>query len=139
MPSKCEQDILHPYGGGGRTMEPIGAAHHLDSSVPDHFFVSLPNANCARKNGTEAGAVSTAPYFYYDILPISYTYIKIIGSAGLHESTNKTIFNANYVPNELEGEDNVAFSCQRWLFLFRVHHLIDAVQRFLQHFRDRCC
>lgn len=70
VPSEFSQDILHPHGGGDLTKDPIGAAEHLYPSITYHPFVSPPNADWARKNGVEAGAVPTAPYFYSDILPI---------------------------------------------------------------------
>ncbi|WP_133406117.1 aminomethyl-transferring glycine dehydrogenase [Parashewanella tropica] len=84
-----------PHGGGGPGMGPIGVKAHLAPFVAGHSLV---------KPGRESdnnGAVSAAPYGSASILPISYMYIRLLGSKGLKQSTQIAILNANYVTKKL--------------------------------------
>lgn len=117
-PGEIGADVCHlnlhktfciPHGGGGPGMGPIGVAEQLAPFLPDHPLVSPPNADRARNNGVETGAVSAAPYGSSAILPISYMYIKMMGSAGLREATEQAILNANYMAKKLEGAYDVVF------------------------------
>jgi glycine dehydrogenase len=85
-----------PHGGGGPGMGPIGVKAHLMPFLPGHAVVdSNPN--------TEAiGAVSAAPWGSGSILPISWMYIALMGSAGLTKATEVAILNANYIAKRLE-------------------------------------
>jgi glycine dehydrogenase len=47
------------------------------------------------------GAVSAAPWGSASILPISWTYIKMMGGEGLTEATRIAILNANYIAHRL--------------------------------------
>jgi glycine dehydrogenase len=49
------------------------------------------------------GAISAAPWGSASILPISYMYIKMMGSEGLKKATEVAILNANYIAQKLEG------------------------------------
>lgn len=79
-----------PHGGGGPGVGPIAVAEHLVPFLPGHPIV---------KTGGEKGitAVSAAPYGSAFILPISYTYIKLLGGKGLTDATKYAILNANYL------------------------------------------
>ncbi|RDV29107.1 aminomethyl-transferring glycine dehydrogenase [Alteromonas aestuariivivens] len=92
-----------PHGGGGPGMGPIGVKSHLAPFLPNHAVVNIENA------GKDCGAVSAAPWGSASILPISYMYIKMMGSAGLRKATEVAILNANYVAKSLEGHYNVLF------------------------------
>lgn len=48
------------------------------------------------------GTISAAPWGSALILPISYTYIAMMGSKGLTEASKIAILNANYMANRLE-------------------------------------
>ena len=48
------------------------------------------------------GAVSSAPWGSASILPISWAYIRLMGSAALREATCYAILNANYVAKRLD-------------------------------------
>ncbi|WP_341210331.1 aminomethyl-transferring glycine dehydrogenase, partial [Alteromonas stellipolaris] len=92
-----------PHGGGGPGMGPIGVKSHLAPFLPNHTVVNIETA------GKDCGAVSAAPWGSASILPISYMYIKMMGSAGLRKATEVAILNANYVANALEGHYNVLY------------------------------
>ncbi len=85
-----------PHGGGGPGMGPIGVKAHLAPFVPGHQVVAI--------NGvlTRQGAVSAAPFGSASILPISWMYIRMMGSEGLKQASQVAILNANYVATRLQ-------------------------------------
>lgn len=85
-----------PHGGGGPGVGPICVAAHLAPFLPHHVVVH----GVGGKKGV--GAVSAAPWGSASILPISYTYIAMMGAAGLTEATKIAILNANYVAARLD-------------------------------------
>ncbi|MFC6591638.1 aminomethyl-transferring glycine dehydrogenase [Deinococcus lacus] len=84
-----------PHGGGGPGMGPIGVKSHLAPYLPNHAVQPVSDS------GT--GAVSAAQYGSASILPISYLYMKLLGSRGLRESTQVALLSANYIAKKLEG------------------------------------
>jgi glycine dehydrogenase len=85
-----------PHGGGGPGMGPIGVAAHLAPFLPRHSVVGGVGGDPG------VGAVSAAPWGSASILPISYTYIAMMGAAGLTQTTKIAILNANYIAKRLE-------------------------------------
>ena len=84
-----------PHGGGGPGMGPIGVMPHLVPFLPGHSVVPT--------GGEQGiGAVAAAPWGSASILPISWMYIAMMGSAGLTEATKVAILNANYIARRLE-------------------------------------
>ncbi|MDW8480930.1 MAG: aminomethyl-transferring glycine dehydrogenase [Meiothermus sp.] len=83
-----------PHGGGGPGAGPIVVKAHLAPFLPGHP---------ALDGGTApVGPVSAAPFGSASILPISYAYIAMMGSAGLKRATEVAILNANYIAARLE-------------------------------------
>ncbi len=91
-----------PHGGGGPGMGPIGVAAHLAPFLPGHPII--PQAG-----RTTLGAVSAAPWGSASILPISWTYIKMMGGEGLTDATKVAILNANYVAKRLEPHFGILY------------------------------
>ncbi|NEQ80210.1 MAG: aminomethyl-transferring glycine dehydrogenase [Moorea sp. SIO2I5] len=83
-----------PHGGGGPGMGPIGVMPHL---VP-----FLPKTLQPQPSTLSIGAISAAPWGSASILPISWMYIAMMGSAGLTEATKVAILNANYMAKRLD-------------------------------------
>ena len=84
-----------PHGGGGPGEGPIGVALHLVPFLPSHPLLKSKNENAIH-------AVSASPFGSAMILPISHSYIKMMGSDGLTEATKMAILNANYIKTRLE-------------------------------------
>ena len=85
-----------PHGGGGPGVGPIGVQAHLSPFLPNSPVV-------AGIGGAQSfGPVSSAPYGSASVMPISYAYIAMMGSAGLKEATEFAILNANYVAARLD-------------------------------------
>ncbi|CUH40130.1 Glycine dehydrogenase [decarboxylating] [Jannaschia seosinensis] len=106
-PGEIGADVSHlnlhktfciPHGGGGPGMGPIGVKAHLAPHLPGH-----------PEEGTEA-PVSAAPFGSASILPISYSYVMMMGGAGLTQATKVAILSANYVAARLKGAYGVLFA-----------------------------
>lgn len=113
-PGNIGADVCHlnlhktfaiPHGGGGPGVGPICVAEHL---VP--FLPKNPNIPIGGSNGIEA--VSSAPYGSALVLNISYAYIKMLGAAGLKNSTEYAIFNANYLKEVLAEHFPILYANQ---------------------------
>jgi glycine dehydrogenase len=87
-----------PHGGGGPGVGPIGVAAHLAPFLPSHPvrapFSSVPPE-------TVSGPVAAAPWGSAGILAISWTYIRMMGGAGLTDATRIAILNANYMAERI--------------------------------------
>ncbi|MES3007880.1 MAG: aminomethyl-transferring glycine dehydrogenase [Pseudomonadota bacterium] len=93
-----------PHGGGGPGMGPIGVKKHLAPFLANHALVTLDGPNVGNS------AVSAAPWGSASILPISWTYISLMGAAGLLKATQVAILNANYIARKLEPHFPVLYS-----------------------------
>lgn len=89
-----------PHGGGGPGVGPIGVAAHL---VP-----YLPKTNLDG-NTDNIGLISAAPFGSASILPISWMYIAMMGTAGLTKATKAAILSANYIAKRLDDHYPVLF------------------------------
>jgi glycine dehydrogenase len=86
-----------PHGGGGPGMGPIAAREHLRPFLPGDPV-------------SGDGAVSAAPYGSPSILPISWTYIALMGAEGLTRASQVAILNANYMAQRLGGHYEVLYT-----------------------------
>ena len=91
-----------PHGGGGPGMGPIGVKAHLAPFLPSHPVVKM---------GGERGfgSVAAAPWGSAAILPISFSYIAMMGSVGLANASKLAILNANYMAKRLEQHYPILF------------------------------
>ncbi|XP_010049196.2 glycine dehydrogenase (decarboxylating), mitochondrial [Eucalyptus grandis] len=97
-----------PHGGGGPGMGPIGVKKHLAPFLPSHPVVSTGGIP-APDQTNPLGTISAAPWGSALILPISYTYIAMMGSKGLTDASKIAILNANYMAKRLESYFPVLF------------------------------
>ncbi|KAI5393494.1 glycine dehydrogenase (decarboxylating), mitochondrial [Lathyrus oleraceus] len=97
-----------PHGGGGPGMGPIGVKKHLAPFLPSHPVVPTGGIP-APENPQPLGSISAAPWGSALILPISYTYIAMMGSQGLTDASKIAILNANYMAKRLESYYPVLF------------------------------
>ncbi|TDD23000.1 aminomethyl-transferring glycine dehydrogenase [Nonomuraea diastatica] len=80
-----------PHGGGGPGVGPVAVRGHLAPYLPAHPL----------RDGSPVGPVSAAPYGSAGILPISWAYIRMMGSDGLTAATEQAILSANYLAKRL--------------------------------------
>jgi glycine dehydrogenase len=99
QPGKFGGDVSHlnlhktfciPHGGGGPGVGPIGVKSHLAPFLPGHRVMDKQSA-----------PVCAAPWGSASILPISWTYIRMMGRQGLKQASQMAILNANYVAKRL--------------------------------------
>jgi glycine dehydrogenase len=103
-PGLLGPDVMHinlhktfaiPHGGGGPGMGPIGVRAHLAPFLPDHPVIR--GVNPAAQGESPIGNISAAPWGSSSILPISWSYIRLMGGKGLKKATEAAILNANYM------------------------------------------
>jgi glycine dehydrogenase len=103
-PGKFGADVSHlnlhktfciPHGGGGPGVGPIGVRAHLAPYLPNHPL--QPDAGPA----SGAGAIAAAPWGSASILPITWSYIRMMGADGLTAATGAAILSANYLAKRL--------------------------------------
>lgn len=84
-----------PHGGGGPGVGPIGVKSHLVPFLPKHSL--------CKDAGPASGisAVTSAPWGSASILPISWSYIHMMGGEGLRKATQVAILSANYLAKKL--------------------------------------
>ncbi|KAG6417092.1 hypothetical protein SASPL_119242 [Salvia splendens] len=97
-----------PHGGGGPGMGPIGVKKHLAPFLPSHPVIATGGLP-APEQSQPLGAIAAAPWGSALILPISYTYIAMMGSKGLTDASKIAILNANYMAKRLEKDFPVLF------------------------------
>ena len=105
----CSHLNLHktfciPHGGGGPGVGPLCCGEHLAPYLPGHGQVDMHGAFAANT------AVSAAPWGSAGILPISWTYITMMGPAGMKLATQVAILSANYIAKRLEGAYEVLYT-----------------------------
>jgi glycine dehydrogenase len=113
QPGKFGADVSHlnlhktfciPHGGGGPGVGPVGVSEHLVPYLPNHPMLSGAGP------ATGVGPISAAPYGSAGILPISYAYIAMMGSAGLTSATEHALLAANYVADRLGAHFPVLYA-----------------------------
>ena len=88
-----------PHGGGGPGVGPIGVRSHLKAFLPGHGVGNKMGLDSGLRSGVTA--VASAPYGSASILPISWSYITMMGREGLKKATEVAILNANYIAARL--------------------------------------
>ncbi|MFI1098655.1 aminomethyl-transferring glycine dehydrogenase [Streptomyces sp. NPDC020917] len=112
-PGKFGADVSHlnlhktfciPHGGGGPGVGPVAVRAHLAPYLPNHPL--QPTAGPE----TGVGPVSAAPWGSAGILPISWTYVRLMGAEGLKQATQMAVLGANYVAKRLEPHFPVLYT-----------------------------
>ncbi|NVI33350.1 aminomethyl-transferring glycine dehydrogenase [Streptomyces sp. CAI-17] len=93
-----------PHGGGGPGVGPVGVREHLAPFLPNHPL--QPAAGPA----TGVGPVSAAPWGSAGILPISWSYVWLMGGEGLKRATQVAVLGANYIAKRLEPHFPVLYT-----------------------------
>lgn len=94
-----------PHGGGGPGVGPV--------AVRAHLAPFLPKDGCHLSR--RGPIVSSAPFGSGSILPISWMYIRMMGSAGLRRATQVAILNANYIADRLRANYPILYTGNRGL------------------------
>jgi len=95
-----------PHGGGGPGVGPVGVKAHLAPFLPNHPVISQAGPS------TGVGPISAAPFGSAGILPISWSYIKMMGAQGLVRATSVAILSANYIAKRLAAHYPILYTGQ---------------------------
>jgi len=109
-----------PHGGGGPGIGPIAVSAALKPFLPGHFHGALGGKHAI-------GPVCSAPWGSAGILVIPWTYIRMMGAAGLKEATEVAILNANYLAARIEKSFPVLYRGKNG---FVAHECILDLRRF---------
>ncbi|MEU4042406.1 aminomethyl-transferring glycine dehydrogenase [Streptomyces antibioticus] len=93
-----------PHGGGGPGVGPVAVRSHLAPYLPNHPM--QPAAGPA----TGVGPISAAPWGSAGILPISWSYVRLMGGEGLKRATQVAVLGANYIAKRLEPHYPVLYT-----------------------------
>ena len=111
-----------PHGGGGPGVGPVGAKAHLAPFLPGHpmaqaashpAFDSATGGDGPFVHG--GGPVTAAPFGSPSILPISWAYVRMMGSDGLRQATAAAVLSANYVATRLREHYPVLYAGENGL------------------------
>jgi glycine dehydrogenase len=90
-----------PHGGGGPGVGPVCVVEDLVPFLPGHASGGVAGG---------VGAVSAAPLGNAAVLPISWMYMRMMGSDGLRRATETAILSANYIAARLADHYELHFS-----------------------------
>lgn len=92
------------HGGGGPGQGPVCVAERLVPFLPSHHFVSTPHATAE-----SIRAVNSAPFGSAAVIPVSYSYIKMLGAQGLPYASALAMLNANYMLDRLKDSYKIMY------------------------------
>ena len=106
-----------PHGGGGPGVGPVAAKAHLAPFLPGHPAIQQPEHPVAGAGRQVHGGapVSQAPYGSPSILPISWTYIRLMGPEGLRHATASAVLAANYMARRLSESFEILYTGENGL------------------------
>ncbi|MFE7412762.1 aminomethyl-transferring glycine dehydrogenase [Streptomyces laurentii] len=93
-----------PHGGGGPGVGPVGVRAHLAPYLPNHPLQATAGPE------TGVGPISAAPWGSAGILPISWSYVRLMGGEGLKHATQVAVLAANYIAKRLEPHYPVLYT-----------------------------
>jgi len=85
-------------------MGPIGVGAHLQPFLPSNPVAPVAGLNSSND------VVSAAPFGSASILPISWSYIALMGGDGLVQATKVAILSANYIAHRLRDHYPILYT-----------------------------
>ncbi|CCD26675.1 glycine decarboxylase subunit P NDAI_0I01060 [Naumovozyma dairenensis CBS 421] len=122
-----------PHGGGGPAGAPICVRSHLKPFLPGHDVVKMITSGGSDDPSRTIDSVSSAPYGNALVLPISYAYIRMMGSKGLPYSSVIAILNANYMMSRLQEYYKILFINGSSSFKHCGHEFIVDLREYKEH------
>jgi len=102
-----------PHGGGGPGVGPTCVVADLVQYLPAHRSAGIGTDAQVGAEGHESrrvGAVSAAPLGNAAVLPISWMYMRMMGTEGLTAATETAILSANYIAARLSDHYSIHFA-----------------------------
>ena len=106
-----------PHGGGGPGVGPVAAKAHLAPFLPGHPAMQQAEHPVTGQGARPHGGppVSQAPYGSPSILPITWTYIRLMGPDGLRHATGSAVLAANYMARRLSESYEILYTGENGL------------------------
>lgn len=92
------------HGGGGPGQAPVCVKEHLKPFLPSHEFLRTPHST-----NESIQSVNSAPYGSASVIPVSYSYIKMLGAKALPYVSAIAMLNANYMLTRLKDHYQILF------------------------------
>ncbi|KAK6459142.1 glycine cleavage system protein [Scheffersomyces xylosifermentans] len=92
------------HGGGGPGQAPVCVKEHLKPFLPSHHFLETPHSTAE-----SIKSVNSAPYGSAAVIPVSYSYIKMLGANALPYVSTIAMLNANYMLARLREHYEILF------------------------------
>ena len=122
-------DVMHfnlhktfstPHGGGGPGSGPVGVAAHLVDFLPGPLIIAENLATdtdkVRYKFAQPPQSIGPVKSFWghFGILVRAYTYMRMLGGAGMRRAAEHAVLNANYLRNKLEAVYHIPYTriCQ---------------------------
>lgn len=92
------------HGGGGPGQAPVCVKEHLKPFLPKHNYLVTPHSTAE-----SIRAVNSAPYGSASVIPVSYSYIKMLGANSLPYVSTIAMLNANYMLKKLQDHFEILY------------------------------
>ncbi|MDN5900192.1 MAG: aminomethyl-transferring glycine dehydrogenase [Brachybacterium sp.] len=101
-----------PHGGGGPGVGPVAAKSHLAPFLPGHPAMQQQEHPVVGQGHRphDGPPVSQSPYGSASILPITWTYIRLMGPDGLRHATGAAVLAANYMARRLSESFEILYT-----------------------------
>lgn len=93
-----------PHGGGGPGVGAVGVSAHLAPFLPTNVIAPPPSASKQSINAVSSAANGNAL-----VLPISYSFVKMLGNEGIPFASSIAVLNANYMMTRLKEHYKILF------------------------------
>lgn len=102
-----------PHGGGGPGSGPVGVSEKLIPYLPVPVVerIATEDETTYRLNADHPESIGRMMNFYgnFSVLIRAYTYIRMLGAAGLRRVSENAIINANYLLSRLDGRYDLPY------------------------------
>jgi len=98
-----------PHGGGGPGSGPVCVKKHLAPFLPVPRIVEEKGAYRLDFDRPESIGKIGAFYGHFGIMVRAYSFIRMMGAAGLKKASQLATLNANYVKEQLRGTLHIAY------------------------------
>lgn len=92
------------HGGGGPGQAPVCVNDKLKPFLPLHTYLKTPHST-----NESIKSVNSAPFGSASVIPVSYSYIKMLGADALPYASSIAMLNANYMLHRLKEVYKILF------------------------------
>ena len=118
-PADAGFDVMHinlhktfstPHGGGGPGSGPVAVTRQLEPFLPQPVLRKDGNGYALDNDRPDSIGRVMGFNGQFAVLVRAYTYIRMLGAAGLKDASENAVLNANYIRAALEGSYDVPYN-----------------------------